>query len=68
MTKIFSDLPNWNFYLDEIAANVFEAIAVDKEGRSVSHVGTNLDATLSQCKNAAKEMDDLLNDDEEISR
>lgn len=33
MTKIFSDLPNWNFYLDEIAANVFEAIAVDKEGR-----------------------------------
>jgi len=33
MTKIFSDLPNWNFNLDEITANVFEAIAVDKEGR-----------------------------------
>ncbi|HIP39183.1 MAG TPA: hypothetical protein EYG88_07375 [Desulfocapsa sulfexigens] len=63
MKKIFPDLPNWSFNLDEVSANVYEAIGTDKYGHKVSYTGTDLEAILSQCKCAAKKIDKSLKGD-----
>lgn len=63
MRKTFPDLPNWSFDLDEVSANVYEAVGIDKYGHRVSYTGTDLEAILNQCKSAAKEIDDSLQGD-----
>ncbi len=44
MRKTFPDLPNWSFDLDEVSANAYEAIGIDKYGHRVSYTGTDLEA------------------------
>ena len=63
MRKTFPDLPSWSFDLDEISANVYEAIGTDKRGHRVSYTGTDLEEILNQCKCAAKEIEDTLQGD-----
>jgi len=63
MRKTFPDLPGWSFDLDEISANVYEAIGTDKHGHRVSYTGTDLEEILNQCKCAAKEIEDTLQGD-----
>ena len=58
MRKTFPDLPNWSFDLDEVSANVYEAVGTDQFGHKISYTGTDLEAILNQCKLAAKEIDD----------
>ena len=63
MRKTFPELPNWSFDLDEVSANVYEVVGIDKYGRRVSYTGTDLEEILNQCKCAAKEIDDSVQGD-----
>ena len=54
MKKTYFDLPEWEFELDEISANVYEVIGTDKSGHQVSSKGLNLDEIIEQCKKDAK--------------
>jgi hypothetical protein len=53
MRKQFLDLAGWHFDMDEISAGVYEVVGEDEGGHRVSATGTDLDALLDQCKNAA---------------
>jgi hypothetical protein len=54
MKKVFSDLPEWVFDLDEVSAGVYEVIGRDIYGHSVSAKGINLDGLIEQCKLEAR--------------
>jgi len=54
MKKVYSELPEWEFTLDEVSANVYEVVGTDKSGHRVSFKGLNLDEVLEQCKDNAK--------------
>jgi len=52
--KTYPDLPEWEFELDEVSANVYEVVGTDKSGHRVSSKGLNLDEIIEQCKKDAK--------------
>jgi hypothetical protein len=54
MKQKFPDLPGWQFETDEVSVSVYEVIGRDSAGRSVSSVGTDLDAVLEQCRKDAR--------------
>jgi hypothetical protein len=56
MIKTFPELPGWYFDLDEISANVYQVIATDKSGHTVSATGTDLDGLIEQCRKGALEI------------
>jgi hypothetical protein len=47
------ELKDWEFKIDEVSANVYKVRGVDKRGRSVERIGTNLEILLSECKDDA---------------
>jgi hypothetical protein len=51
--KTYTDLPEWEFELDEVSANVYEVVGSDKCGHRVSHKGLDLDEIIEQCKKDA---------------
>ena len=57
MKKIYEDLPEWVFELDEVSGNVYEVVGADKLGHRVSSKGLNLDEIVEQCKKDAKEIE-----------
>jgi len=57
MKKIYPDLPEWSFELDEVSANVYEVFGTDKFGNIVSSKGIDLEEIIEKCKNNAKEID-----------
>ncbi len=59
MKKTFLDLPNWEFYIDEVSANVYEIIGSNDSGKKVSFKGYDLEEITNQAKQRAKEIDCL---------
>jgi len=57
MIKIYPDLPEWNFELDEVSANVYEVVGMDKLGHRVSSTGIDLEKIIEQCKRNAKNIE-----------
>ncbi len=56
MKRIYPDLPDWAFNIEEISAGVYEATATDKFGHSVRMKGTDYDQLVSECRKAAGDM------------
>ena len=57
MKKTVPELPNWEFELEEVSANVYEVIGTDKSGHQVSSIGYKLDELFEECKKYAKEIE-----------
>lgn len=57
MIKVFDDLPNWRFELDEISANVYEVVGTDIYGHKVAAKGLDLDDLIGSCKKKALAID-----------
>ncbi len=56
MTK-FSDLPGWSFHTDEVSAGVYEVVARDQDGNTVSEKGFDPDSVLRICRAKASEIE-----------
>lgn len=56
MKKLFPELPDWQFDMDEVSAGVYEVICEDKSGHRVSAKGTDLNALLEQCRKGATQI------------
>ena len=56
MKKVFSDLPDWSFDIQEVSAGVYEVTAMDTFGHRVQMKGTDYDALLSECRRAVTDM------------
>jgi len=54
MKKIFSDLPEWTFYMEEVSAGVYEVVGRDMAGHYLSVKGIDLDEILEDCRMEAK--------------
>jgi hypothetical protein len=54
MKKVFPDLPDWTFDMDEVSAGVYEVIGQDVLGHYLSVKGIDLDAILEECRVKAK--------------
>lgn len=50
MNEKTDQLNDWEFKVDEISANVYRVIGVDRKGRSVERTGTDPEMLLSECK------------------
>jgi hypothetical protein len=57
MKKVFSDLPDWSFDIDEVSAGVYEVVASDKHHRQFSNKDTDLDALLERSRQQARELE-----------
>jgi hypothetical protein len=57
MKKTYPKLPEWIFELDEVSANVYEVIGVDRLGHRVASRGLDLEQVIEQCKKYAMEID-----------
>ena len=57
MIKTYLDLPEWNFELDEVSANVYEVVGTDKLGHRVSSTGIDLEKIIERCKKNAKKIE-----------
>jgi hypothetical protein len=53
MKKVYQDLPNWVFEMEEVSASVYEVIGNDKEGHHVSAKGIDIDELIEECKKNA---------------
>ena len=52
----FSELPDWQFEVDEVSAGVYKVCGKDKSGRNVEVTGTDPDELLAECKESAARM------------
>lgn len=59
MKKKFKNLPEWEFELDEVSANVYEIVGINKSGHKISFKGLELDELIEQCKKKAIEIQKL---------
>jgi hypothetical protein len=50
MTKIYADLPEWSFLVEEVSAGAYQVVASDKRGRRVEMKGTDFDALLNDAR------------------
>lgn len=50
MKKVFPDLPDWTFNMDEVSAGVYEVVGQDEVGHYLSVKGIDLDAIVEECK------------------
>lgn len=55
MIRVFKDLPNWSFNIDEVSAGVYEVVARDIFGHEFSVKGIDVTAILETCKKQAAE-------------
>lgn len=53
MNEKTDQLEDWKFEIDEISANVYRVIGIDKIGRSVVRTGTDPEILLLKCKTDA---------------
>lgn len=56
MSPTFPELPGWTFDADEVSANVYCAVGCDRAGRKVEATGTDPDAVIMKCRQAALEL------------
>ncbi len=56
MIKTFTELPRWNFELDEVSAGVYKVVGSHKSGHTVTATGTDMDELIEQCKNDAQDI------------
>ncbi|MDP9152062.1 MAG: hypothetical protein M3O36_19230 [Myxococcota bacterium] len=56
MTKAFPELPGWSFHVEEVSAGVYEATGNDGTCHRVACKGTDPDALLKECREAAKKL------------
>lgn len=54
--KQFSELPTWSFDADEVSAGVYRASGHDYAGQKVEATGTDPDALIEKCRQAALEL------------
>jgi hypothetical protein len=52
--KIYPELPNWEFDMDEVSANVYEVVGKDNFGHRVSSKGLDLETLIEECKKKLK--------------
>ena len=57
MRKVFSELPNWEFDLDEVSAGVYEVIGRSKSGLSVKSKGIDVDTVTNECRIEASRLE-----------
>ena len=57
MRKVFSDLPSWEFDLDEVSAGVYEVIGRNKSGLCVQSKGIDLDVITEECIVEARKLE-----------
>ena len=57
MIKIYPELKNWSFDINEVSAGVFEIIGLNKLGGSISLKGIDPEDLLARCKKEAATMD-----------
>jgi len=50
MKKVFQDLPNWSFDMDEVSAGIYEIIGRDSVGHCISAKGVDLNALIEECR------------------
>jgi hypothetical protein len=56
MSPTYPELPGWTFNADEVSANVYRAFGRDRAGRTVEATGTDPDALIQKCRQAALEL------------
>lgn len=49
MKRVFSELPDWVFHVDEISAGVYEVTGKDSRGHITSAKGSDLDELVRVC-------------------
>jgi hypothetical protein len=54
MEKVFRDLPDWIFEMEEVSAGVYEVVGKDSTGRVVSTKGMELDLLIERCRTEAR--------------
>jgi hypothetical protein len=53
MKKRGTELPTWQFEIDEVSAGVYEVVGKDDLGHRVFAQGTDPDSLLAQCRSDA---------------
>jgi hypothetical protein len=53
MKKRVTELPTWQFEIDEVSAGVYEVVGKDDLGHRVFAQGTDPDSLLAQCRSDA---------------
>jgi hypothetical protein len=56
MKKTFPELPDWSFEVHEKSLGIYEATGTDSRGHRVQITGTDYDALLRECCEAAAKM------------
>lgn len=56
MKHRFADVPDWTFEIEEVSANVYEVIGMDRAGHRVQAKGTDPDELLSDARTGAKKI------------
>jgi hypothetical protein len=54
--KVFPELPGWSFDVHEVSAGVYEVTGTDALGHRVQTNGTDYDALIKECREAAAKM------------
>ncbi len=53
MKKTFPDIPDWQFEIEEVSANVYRVTGVTANGHRVQSEGSDFDALLEDAKGSA---------------
>lgn len=56
MKKVFPELPGWSFDVQEVSAGVYAVKGTDAVGHRVEMKGTDYDALINECREAAAKM------------
>jgi len=58
--KVYPDLPNWVFEMDEVSSGVYEVIGRDMTGHTTSAKGFNIEELIQNCRSEARRISDEL--------
>ena len=50
MSRRYPEFPGWTFDIDEISAGVYELVAKDARGRTITKFSTDLERLIEECK------------------
>jgi len=56
MTMNFTELPGWDFYVEETSVSVYKVTGRDNQGHVVSLAGQNADELIVECRRQALEI------------
>ena len=56
MKKVYPELPDWTFDVNEVSAGVYEVLGRSSRGQTVNAKGTDVYALINECKQRASDL------------